>query len=126
MIRLINNKKSSLFSKIHLYPRYFVNHNLSGLFIRNIQTEVISKKEASNPQLTCYLFSPLFNWHLDSETISSILHTWPAQAKVLAKFIVSFPFTYHSFNGLRHLYWDTGRGLTLKGVYTTGYIVIEL
>ncbi|EMR10269.1 succinate dehydrogenase, cytochrome b556 subunit [Pneumocystis murina B123] len=73
-----------------------------------------------------YLVSSIFNWHLDSETISSIFHAWPVEAKVLTKFIVSFPFTYHSFNGLRHLYWDTGRGLTLKGVYTTGYIVIGL
>ncbi|KAG5513738.1 hypothetical protein PMAC_000776 [Pneumocystis sp. 'macacae'] len=73
-----------------------------------------------------YLVSPIFGWHLDSASIASMFHTWPVQAKVLAKFIFAFPFTYHSFNGLRHLYWDTGRGLTLKGVYMTGYIVMGL
>jgi succinate dehydrogenase (ubiquinone) cytochrome b560 subunit len=48
----------------------------------------------------------------------------PAILKVLAKFTVAFPFTYHAFNGVRHLVWDTGRALTLKGVYTTGYLVL--
>ncbi|KAG4301917.1 hypothetical protein PCANB_002046 [Pneumocystis canis] len=73
-----------------------------------------------------YLTLPFFGWNLDSSTIASAFHTWPIQAKILTKFIIAFPFTYHSFNGLRHLYWDTGRGLTLKSVYTTGYMVLGL
>lgn len=31
---------------------------------------------------------------------------------------------YHLCNGLRHLAWDTGRGLELPTVYRTGYLVI--
>ena len=31
---------------------------------------------------------------------------------------------YHLCNGLRHLWWDTGHGLELKSVYTTGYTVL--
>lgn len=32
--------------------------------------------------------------------------------------------SYHFCNGLRHLYWDTGRGFDLTTVYRTGYAVI--
>jgi succinate dehydrogenase / fumarate reductase cytochrome b subunit len=31
---------------------------------------------------------------------------------------------YHLCNGIRHLCWDTGRGLDLKSVYASGYIVL--
>ena len=31
---------------------------------------------------------------------------------------------YHLCNGLRHLWWDTGRGLELKSVYATGWTVL--
>jgi succinate dehydrogenase / fumarate reductase cytochrome b subunit len=31
---------------------------------------------------------------------------------------------YHLCNGLRHLWWDTGRGLDLKSVYAGGWTVL--
>lgn len=31
---------------------------------------------------------------------------------------------YHLCNGIRHLWWDTGRGLELKSVYATGYAAL--
>jgi succinate dehydrogenase / fumarate reductase cytochrome b subunit len=31
---------------------------------------------------------------------------------------------YHLCNGIRHLVWDTGRGLDLKSVYAGGWIVL--
>ncbi|MGC2412268.1 MAG: succinate dehydrogenase, cytochrome b556 subunit [Stellaceae bacterium] len=31
---------------------------------------------------------------------------------------------YHLCNGLRHLWWDTGRGLDLKSVYAGGWTVV--
>jgi succinate dehydrogenase / fumarate reductase cytochrome b subunit len=31
---------------------------------------------------------------------------------------------YHLCNGVRHLVWDTGRGLDLKSVYASGYAVL--
>lgn len=40
------------------------------------------------------------------------------------KWLVAFPFTFHSFNGLRHLMWDNVSGLTLASVYTSGYAVL--
>ncbi|KAK4883611.1 hypothetical protein RN001_006930 [Aquatica leii] len=40
------------------------------------------------------------------------------------KFVLAFPFTYHFFNGMRHLIWDTGKFLTISAVYKTGYIML--
>lgn len=40
------------------------------------------------------------------------------------KFILALPATYHIFNGIRHLAWDTGKFFTLKNVYIGGYITL--
>ncbi|XP_050312165.1 succinate dehydrogenase cytochrome b560 subunit, mitochondrial-like [Anthonomus grandis grandis] len=40
------------------------------------------------------------------------------------KFFFAFPLTYHFFNGIRHLLWDTARFLTIKEVYATGYTML--
>ncbi|XP_068617512.1 succinate dehydrogenase cytochrome b560 subunit, mitochondrial-like [Battus philenor] len=42
----------------------------------------------------------------------------------LAKVLIAAPFGYHFANGLRHLYWDTAKGLTIKEVYSTGYAML--
>jgi succinate dehydrogenase / fumarate reductase cytochrome b subunit len=31
---------------------------------------------------------------------------------------------YHTCNGIRHLWWDTGHGLELKSVYASGWTVL--
>ncbi len=33
-------------------------------------------------------------------------------------------FWYHFVNGMRHLMWDTGYGMTLPEVYTSGYVTL--
>jgi succinate dehydrogenase / fumarate reductase cytochrome b subunit len=33
-------------------------------------------------------------------------------------------FWYHLLNGIRHLMWDTGNGLDIPSVYTSGYVVL--
>lgn len=43
-----------------------------------------------------------------------------------AKFLLAAPFGYHFANGIRHLFWDTARGLTIKEVYTSGYAMLAL
>lgn len=44
----------------------------------------------------------------------------------LAKAIIAAPFGFHFANGIRHLYWDTGKGLSLKEVYTSGYTMLAI
>ena len=33
-------------------------------------------------------------------------------------------FFYHFCNGIRHLFWDMGKGFELDSLYTSGYIVL--
>ncbi|KAF9914564.1 cytochrome b subunit of succinate dehydrogenase, Sdh3p [Lobosporangium transversale] len=73
-----------------------------------------------------YAVAPMVGLGFDTATITSTIATLPVAAKVLGKLVIAFPFTFHSFNGMRHLLWDTTKGLTLKGVYTTGYTVLGL
>jgi len=40
-----------------------------------------------------------------------------------ALFCWVWSFAYHFLNGIRHLVWDTGRWLDLKGAYASGYAV---
>ncbi|KAI9236901.1 MAG: hypothetical protein BYD32DRAFT_8208 [Podila humilis] len=73
-----------------------------------------------------YAVLPMLGLGFDAATVTSALATVPVAAKVAGKFLIAYPFTFHCFNGLRHLLWDTTRAMTMKGVYTTGYIVLGL
>lgn len=37
-----------------------------------------------------------------------------------------FSIYYHVYNGIRHYIWNTGRFLSITGVYSTAYIVLAL
>jgi succinate dehydrogenase (ubiquinone) cytochrome b560 subunit len=50
----------------------------------------------------------------------------PVLAKVLLKSTLALPFTYHCMNGLRHLMWDLGRGLSNPVIIKTGWTVVGL
>ena len=39
-------------------------------------------------------------------------------------FGILFVTIYHLLNGIRHLFWDYGLGLSLKNSYISGYVVI--
>lgn len=42
------------------------------------------------------------------------------------KFHLSIPITYHTLNGVRHLFWDNGKFLKMDEVYKTGWAVVGL
>ncbi len=44
----------------------------------------------------------------------------------LALLAVNFSLCYHLFNGIRHMVWDTGRGLDIRSVYVGGVVVATL
>ncbi|KAL4862302.1 hypothetical protein BDV12DRAFT_178983 [Aspergillus spectabilis] len=75
---------------------------------------------------TAYLAAPLFGWHLESASVAAAFGALPVLAKVGIKGFFALPFTFHSLNGLRHLMWDTGRGITNKQVIQTGWAVVGL
>ncbi|CAO3676075.1 unnamed protein product [Umbelopsis vinacea] len=71
-----------------------------------------------------YLALPALGYNFDTATIVASAAALPAVAKVGIKATIAFPFVFHCLNGVRHLVWDTGRFLSLKGVYQTGYAVL--
>jgi succinate dehydrogenase (ubiquinone) cytochrome b560 subunit len=73
-----------------------------------------------------YLVAPLFGWHLESASIAAAVASWPVLAKVAMKFTLAMPFTFHSWNGIRHLIWDAGREFSNLQVARTGWIVVGL
>lgn len=42
------------------------------------------------------------------------------------KMSLAFPMCYHYINGIRHLFWDMGQFLTVKNIYSTGYVMVTL
>ena len=38
----------------------------------------------------------------------------------------SFSFYYHTCNGIRHLFWDIGKGLEIEDVYRSGWWVVGM
>ncbi|CAB3227110.1 unnamed protein product [Arctia plantaginis] len=44
----------------------------------------------------------------------------------IVKACLAAPFGYHFANGIRHLYWDTAKGLSIKEVYSTGYAMLAV
>ncbi|CAK9817356.1 Succinate dehydrogenase cytochrome b560 subunit, mitochondrial [Anthophora quadrimaculata] len=50
----------------------------------------------------------------------------PVPILFVGKTLLALPATYHTYNGIRHLAWDLGMFLTIKEVYSTGYVVSAL
>lgn len=67
-----------------------------------------------SPQDIASYVSVIEGLHLSSGTLTAI------------KFILAYPFAYHTANGIRHLLWDTGRFLKIKQVYSTGYAMVAI
>lgn len=63
---------------------------------------------------------------MDSASMAAAFASWPVFLQYATKFAVAFPFTFHSFNGIRHLVWDTGRQFKNKVVIRTGWTVVGL
>ncbi|KAJ3407046.1 hypothetical protein HDV05_005625 [Chytridiales sp. JEL 0842] len=59
-----------------------------------------------------------------SAAVAASVASAPFILNFLGKLLITAPTAFHSVNGLRHLTWDTGRALELKGVYQTGYAVV--
>jgi len=68
-----------------------------------------------------YLIAP---GTFDSAHVIQLVAGLPESVKYAGKAILAAPFAFHSLNGLRHLGWDMGKFLSLKGAYVTGYTVL--
>lgn len=52
--------------------------------------------------------------------------TFGPQFLAFSKFALAFPVVYHTFNGIRHLVWDLGKGFKIPDIYRSGYMVVSL
>jgi succinate dehydrogenase / fumarate reductase, cytochrome b subunit len=50
-----------------------------------------------------------------------VLASWPVK---LLLFFGTFAFFYHLANGIRHLWWDTGRGFEIPQLHASGWAVV--
>ena len=73
-----------------------------------------------------YLVAPAFGWHVESAVLAASFATLPVAIKIAVKSVFALPFTFHSFNGVRHLLWDVGIGFANKTVMRTGWAVVGL
>lgn len=51
---------------------------------------------------------------------------FPSWAIFSGKFILAFPFTFHTTNGIRHLAWDNLKGLQIGTLYQSGYVTVGI
>lgn len=76
--------------------------------------------------LIAYVALPLIGYPFSMHDVAALVSALPESVKMGARLVCALPFTFHMLNGFRHLLWDTGSALSIKGVYTTGYIVLAL
>jgi succinate dehydrogenase (ubiquinone) cytochrome b560 subunit len=70
---------------------------------------------------TAYLAAPLLGWHLESASLAAAMAALPVALKGGIKFLIAWPFVFHSFNGVRHLVFDMGIGFAKKQVVQQGW-----
>ncbi|TFK61944.1 cytochrome b subunit of succinate dehydrogenase, Sdh3p [Pluteus cervinus] len=68
-----------------------------------------------------YLIAP---GTFDSAHVIEVVQSLPDSVKYAGKTILAAPFAFHSLNGVRHLAWDMGKFMNVKGAYATGYAVL--
>ena len=72
---------------------------------------------------------PLLMWWLIAlgqgpESYSAMQECLSGILGLIARAGLVFCLSFHLFNGIRHLFWDIGKGFELKSVYLSGWLVI--
>ncbi|PWN22448.1 cytochrome b560 subunit of succinate dehydrogenase, partial [Microstroma glucosiphilum] len=72
-----------------------------------------------------YISLPLMGYGdlVSSAYLTSLAASAPFWLKLSIKAPIAAAFNYHTFNGLRHLGWDRGYFISVKGCYQSGYAV---
>ncbi|KAI1435915.1 succinate dehydrogenase cytochrome b subunit [Xylaria sp. CBS 124048] len=66
-----------------------------------------------------YLAAPLTGWHLESASLAAAATGIPFAVKAGLKLVLTWPFMFHLFNGVRHLVWDLGKGYERSVIHAT-------
>lgn len=70
--------------------------------------------------LACWLMA-LASGESQFELVKSGFGSWPMKILLIGWV---FAFYYHLCNGIRHLFWDIGKGFELETLQKTGYMVL--
>ncbi|KAI1115560.1 succinate dehydrogenase cytochrome b subunit [Nemania sp. NC0429] len=70
-----------------------------------------------------YLAAPLLGWHLETASLASAAAALPVAVSSALKFLVSWPFAFHLFNGTRHLVWDLAVGYQRPVIKTGSWAI---
>ena len=100
-----------------------------GPYYRPQLTSMMSIAHRASGVLLSVLGAPLLLWWLVAlgsgpeayRFLLGFLGGWIGKA-VLA--VCALSLSYHLFNGIRHLVWDTGRALDIRSAYTAGWLVL--
>ena len=92
-------------------------------------TSVLSISHRATGVINLSAFIFLFAWVVSLATDSRscydfmilILSSWFG---AFLKIVWSFSLSYHFCNGIRHLFWDIGKGFDIGVVRKTGYLVL--
>ena len=55
------------------------------------------------------------------DALQAFIRAWPGQILLFAG---TFAFFLHLCGGIRHLFWDSGRGFELRTIYASGWTVV--
>ncbi|KAJ5589251.1 hypothetical protein N7537_011929 [Penicillium hordei] len=66
---------------------------------------------------TSYLIAPWLGWDLSSAALVAAFGSLSVATKVILKFFVAWPFTFHLFNGIRYIISTTGYTLDSKSQF---------
>lgn len=100
-----------------------------GPYYRPQLTSILSITHRATGVFLSVVAAPLLLWWVAAVaggpesygTIVSFFDSWFGTL-VLAACLLSL--SYHLFNGIRHLVWDSGRALDLRSAYTGGWLVL--
>ena len=73
--------------------------------------------------------APLLLWWIGAinsgpdayQTLLGFFESWAGRLVLVASMLA---LSYHLFNGIRHLVWDSGRALEIRSAYTAGWLVL--
>lgn len=100
-----------------------------GPYYRPQLTSMMSIAHRASGVVLSVVGAPLLLWWLIAlgtgpEAYRSLLE-WCGSG--IGKFVLAvcaLSLSYHLFNGIRHLVWDSGRGLDIRTAYATGWLVL--
>ena len=100
-----------------------------GAYYKPQLTSVLSITHRFTGIVLSLLGAPLLLWWIVAtgdgaesyQAMAACLSGWIGKLAALA---VGFSLSFHFFNGIRHLVWDTGRMLDIKHAYTSGWLVL--